>query len=192
MKVGLFFGSFNPIHIGHLILAESVLNEVGFDEVWFVVSPHNPFKEKRTLLSEFDRFYIVEIAISDNPCFRACNVEFNLPKPSYTIDTLNVLKSQYPTHQFSILIGEDNLVSLPKWRGYEEILDQFGVYVYPRLESGKSELEHKNIHRISAPIIEISATQIRDLFSKGLSARYLVPDMVLAYISSKGFYGGYN
>ncbi|MDN5205177.1 nicotinate (nicotinamide) nucleotide adenylyltransferase [Fulvivirgaceae bacterium BMA10] len=189
MKIGLFFGSFNPIHLGHLIIANVMVESTDMKQVWFVVSPQNPFKSSRSLLHEFDRLKMVEAAINDNYNLRACNVEFGMPKPSYTVDTLAYLSDKYPQHDFKLIIGEDNLPSFPKWKNHQVILEQFGVYVYPRPDAGHSKLkEHPNVRFVNAPLLNISATFIRDNVKKGRSIKYLVHEDVETYIQSHNLF----
>ena len=204
MKIGLFFGSFNPIHIGHLILANTIAESAKLDKVWFVVSPQNPFKKKETLLHEFDRYDMVEKAIFDNIRLAACDAEFHLPKPSYTIDTLTYLHEKYPKYEFSILMGSDNLLNLKKWKNYEKVLEYHQIHVYPRpnkntgISAGASVLEennllnelyaHPNVHITNAPLLEISATYLRERIQNEQSIRYLVPEMLAEYIKRKKFY----
>ena len=189
MKIGLFFGSFNPIHIGHLIIGNTMAETADLQEVWFVVSPQNPFKKNQSLLHEFDRYDMVTAAIFNNMKLRAIDIEFNLPKPSYTIDTLAYLSDKYPEHQFVLIIGEDNLVQFKNWKNYERILDQYGLYVYPRPESSDSPLRsHSNVKMIDAPLLEISATYIRSLIKQGKSVKYLVSKEVEEIIVSRKYY----
>lgn len=189
MKVGLFFGSFNPIHVGHLIIANVILEDAKLDELWFVVSPQNPFKASKQLAHEFDRLRMVELAIEDHWKFRASDIEFHMPRPSYTSDTLAWLSDRYPNHHFQVIMGEDNLVNFPQWKNHETILNQYGVIVYPRPGSKKSELlEHPNVRRVESPQFNISATFIRKLFKKNRSPKYLLPNSVIDYIVAKGLY----
>ena len=193
MKVGLFFGSFNPIHIGHLIIANTVRGYTALDQVWFVVSPQNPFKSSKSLLPDVDRLRMVELAIEDNFDLRACNVEFSMPRPSYTIDTLAYLKDRYPQHHFSLILGSDNLRHFHKWKNYEEILKQHGLIIYPRPEAGQDKIReeiknHPAIRMVNAPLLDISATFIRDCIKKDISIKYLVHDKVEEYIYSRKFY----
>jgi nicotinate-nucleotide adenylyltransferase len=193
MRIGLYFGSFNPIHVGHLIVANTVAESVEVEQVWFVVSPQNPFKKKNSLAHEFDRMDMVRLAIADNPKFNATDIEFRLPKPSYTIDTLAYLSEKYPQHQFSIIIGGDNLESLPKWKNYEQILLYYNILVYPRphtnLQSSKNTLlQHEKVKLIDAPMLDISATFIRQCIQQGKSIKYLVPEDVESYIKGKKLY----
>lgn len=190
MKIGLFFGSFNPIHIGHLAIANVMAETAGFDQVWFVISPQNPFKKSQDLAHEFDRLDMVEAAIYESPKLRATNIEFNMPKPSYTVDTLAYLTDKYPENKYSLIIGEDNLKSFTKWKNYEVILDQYGLYVYPRPNTGPSQLkDHPSVKWIKAPLFDISATFIRNLLQHNKSIRYLVPDSVIEVINSRKLYG---
>ena len=189
MKIGLFFGSFNPIHIGHLAIANIMVESADLEQVWFVVSPQSPLKKITGLAHEFDRFDMVEAAIYDNPKLRASNIEFNMPKPSYTVDTLAYLADKYPQHSFSLIIGEDNLKSFPKWKNYSNILDQYGLYVYPRPNTNISELkDHSSVKWIKAPLFDISATFIRNLLRENKSIKYLVPDSVIEMIISRKLY----
>ena len=189
MEVGLFFGSFNPIHMGHMIIANLVKETTAVEEVWFIVSPQNPFKKNNNLLHEFDRLDLVNAAISDDYKFRSSDIEFNMPRPSYIIDTLTLLQEKHPDKKFHLIIGEDNLASFPKWKNHEKILEHFGLIVYPRPNSKPSELSsHENIHVIDAPEVDISATLIRRLIKEEKSIKYLVPDAVAALIKSKGFF----
>lgn len=189
MKIGLFFGSFNPVHIGHLIIGNIMAETTDIDQVWFIVSPHNPFKKRNTLLHEFDRLDMVNAAIFDNYHMKASDVEFHMPKPSYTIDTLVYLSEKHPEHSFKLIIGEDNLKSFPKWKNYDKILDHYGLYVYPRPHAEPSEvIEHKNVKMVDAPMIDISATFIRNCVKKNQSIKYLVPAAVEDIIVSRKFF----
>lgn len=187
MNVGLFFGSFNPIHIGHLIIGDIIRDKTDLDEVWFIVSPQNPMKSSKSLLHEFDRLRMVELAIADNYQFKVLDVEFHMPRPSYTIDTLTYLSDKYPQHEFKMLIGGDNLNHFHKWKNSEQILEFYSIYVYPR--PGKNKLlEHPSIRFIDSPLIDISATFIRDTVKAGGSIRYLVHPDVSDYIRDKKLY----
>lgn len=190
-KIGLFFGSFNPIHVGHLIIANTMLENTDLHEVWFVVSPHNPHKKKSTLLHEFDRMYMVERAIADNYRMRGIDIEFHLPRPSYTIDTLTYMVERWPDKRFVLIIGEDNLAHFHKWKNYEQILANFELYVYPRPDIVGDEIQIKNhpgIRMVEAPLLNISATFIRNLIRNKKSAKYLLPPEVEDLIKSRGFY----
>lgn len=189
MKIGLFFGSFNPIHVGHLAIANVMVENTDFDQVWFVVSPQNPFKKNKELAHEFDRIDMVEAAIYDNAKLRATDIEFNMPKPSYTVDTLAYLADKHPNHEFSLIIGEDNLRSFPKWKNHEAILNEYGLYVYPRPNTSPSKLkDHASVTWVKAPLLDISATFIRHMLQRGKSIRYLVPDSVIRLITSRKLY----
>ncbi|WP_020532406.1 nicotinate (nicotinamide) nucleotide adenylyltransferase [Flexithrix dorotheae] len=189
MKIGLFFGSFNPIHIGHLIIANSVVEYANLDQVWFVVSPQNPFKKSSNLLHEQDRLIMVRQAIADNPKMNVTDIEFGMPKPSYTIDTLTYLTDKYPKHDFKLIIGEDNLKNFPKWKNAEMILQHYGLLVYPRMNAEVSGLEdHPNVQFFDAPQIDISATFIRRMIRENKSVKYLVHEDVEALIKLKKFF----
>ena len=186
MEVGLLFGSFNPIHVGHLIIAQTMLNSAGLKEVWFVVSPHNPLKKSKSLIHEFDRFDLVERAIEENNRFRASDVEFHLPKPNYTATTLAYLLEKHPEHHFRPIIGEDNLRNFPRWKNHETILEDFGLLVYPRPGVTNSPLKgHPNVQYVEAPLLNISATYIRRLIKEAKPIRYLVPDRVVQLIEQR-------
>ena len=191
-KVGLFFGSFNPIHIGHLILANYILENSDMAELWFVVSPQNPFKDKKSLLSDHNRLDMVQLAVKNYPNMRVSNVEFSLPKPSYTIDTLTYLKEKYPDHSFALIMGEDNLKGLPKWKNSDKLIENYQIIVYPRLFEGeKQEKEfskHDHISMINAPIIELSATEIRNMIKNGKNVRPMLPPEVYEYLDGSNFY----
>lgn len=187
MKIGLYFGSFNPIHIGHLIIANTIYDHSDLNEVWFVVSPQNPLKRRKSLVHEHDRLRMVELAIEDNFHFRASDVEFSMPKPSYTIDTLTYLSEQYPQHQFCLFLGSDNLDQLKRWKNYEQILEYYEIFVYPR-PGAKRQFDHPNVKVIEAPLLNISATFIRKSIQEGKSVRYLLPEKVEEYIRAKKLY----
>ena len=189
MKIGLFFGSFNPIHHGHLMIAQAVLNQTDMNQIWFVVSPQNPQKKSKTLLHEFDRLAMVERAIADNFKFKSCDIEFHLSKPSYTIDTLTHLSERHPNDTFSLILGGDNLEQFKSWKNYTQILDYYGLFVYGRGEEPTSDLwQHKQVTRIDAPVLNISATYIRACIQQEKSIKYLVPDQVADQIAMKKFY----
>lgn len=191
-KIGLFFGSFNPIHIGHLILANYFLENSDMDELWFVVSPQNPFKDKKSLLTDHNRLDMVQLAVKNYPKMRASNVEFSLPKPSYTIDTLTYLKEKYPNYSFALIMGEDNLDSLPKWKNAEKLMSDYQIIVYPRTFEGEKKdseyLQHENISMVNAPIIELSATEIRNMIKEGKNVRPMLPTEVFEYLDGSSFY----
>ncbi len=189
MKIGLFFGSFNPIHMGHLIIANLMAETTDLKKVWFVVSPQNPLKPSKGLLHEFDRYDMVRAAIFNNYNLEVSDIEFHLPKPSYTIHTLVHLHEKFPDKEFRIIMGEDNLASFTRWKNYERILQDYGLYVYRRPNVQLSELHsHPNVTFVEAPLLDISATFIRNCIRNKQSVRYLVPDVVEEMIRAKGFY----
>ncbi len=189
MKVGLFFGSFNPIHVGHLIIANHMATHTDLDKVWMVVSPQNPLKPKKTLARDFDRLHLVRLGIGDNPRIEASNVEFNLPKPSYTIDTLAFLTEKYPDKTFALIMGGDNIASLHLWKNYEQLLANFDIYVYQRPGTELGPLAtHPRVKVLEAPLLDISATYIRECIRKGQSVRYLVPEPVFEYLKDNTLY----
>jgi nicotinate-nucleotide adenylyltransferase len=188
-KTGLYFGSFNPIHNGHLIIANQMLVNSDLEEIWFVISPHNPLKEKASLLDDHHRLALVKIAIDDNPKFKACDIEFNMPIPSYTIHTLVTLEEKYQNRSFGLIIGSDNLHSFEKWFNYEQILNNYELYVYPRPNYIGCQLKnHPSVKWINAPLIEISSSYIRECANNHKSIRYLLPDKVIDYIIEMHFY----
>lgn len=188
-KIGLFFGSFNPIHNGHLILAQSALNLTDLDKVWLVVSPQNPFKQKKNLLPEYDRMRMAEASLDDHHDILASNVEFSLPKPSYTIDTLTHLSERYKSYEFSLIMGEDNLQHFHKWKNYEAILKYYRLFVYPRIDTEPSELlSHPQVNKFEAPLLNISATYIRRTIQAGGSVKYMVPEAAYEYIESNALF----
>lgn len=190
MNIGLFFGSFNPIHIGHLIIANTVAEQKDIEQVWFVVSPLNPFKSSKNLLHEFDRIDMVELAIEGNFNLRASDIEFRMARPSYTIDTLTYLSEKHPKYNFKLIIGGDNLKSFHKWKNHKAILDHYGLIVYPRPQSIFPEeiKAHPNVKMINAPLLDISATYIRKQIKEGKSIQYIVPQKVAEYIELKKLY----
>lgn len=191
MKVGLYFGSFNPIHIGHLIIANQLVENSDLDQIWFVVTPHNPFKKKTSLLDNYQRLEMVFLATKDYDKLQPCDIEFNLPQPNYTVNTLIHLKEKHPTHDFSIIMGEDNLKSFHKWKNYEVILEDYQVYVYPRISEGIVETQftnHPKISRVDAPIIELSSTMIRNSIKAQKNVKPLLSPEVWRYIDEMGFY----
>lgn len=188
-KTGLFFGSFNPVHVGHMIIANHIVEHTDLKEVWMVVSPHNPHKERKTLARDHDRLHLVHLAIGQNYRLRASDIEFSLPKPSYTVDTLAYMREKYPAREFSLIMGGDNLLTLPKWKNYQVILDHHDIYVYNRPGYDKGELsDSPNIHYIQAPLLDLSASFIRLLLRDKKSVQYLVPDAVFEYLSGSSMY----
>lgn len=189
MNIGLYFGSFNPIHTGHLIIANHILEETDLDKIWFVVSPQNPLKKSSTLLNEYDRLHLTELAIKNNSNFRASNVEFQLPKPSYTVNTLAYLSEKFPFEHFSVIMGSDSYTNLKRWKNYEQILDNFTIYVYLRPGFPVDSQECPgSVQIIKAPLLDISASYIRTKINQGHSIRYLVPEEVASYIEENGYY----
>jgi nicotinate-nucleotide adenylyltransferase len=188
-KIGLFFGSFNPVHTGHMVIANYMAIHTGLKQVWMVISPHNPLKKKKSLARDHDRLHLVRLAIGENTRLRASDIEFGLPQPSYTIDTLTYLREQYPDKDFVLIMGGDNLASLHKWKNYELLLRDYQIYVYQRPTYELGELEaHENVRIFEAPLMQISSTYIRQSIQKGHSVEYLVPDRVHAYLQLSGMY----
>ena len=191
MKIGLFFGSFNPIHTGHLILAHTLLEQTQLDKIWFVVSPLNPFKDKKSLLHEYDRYELVDLAIKDNDRFAVSDIEFRMPQPNYTIDTVVRLKEQFPTYSFTLMMGEDNLSSFHKWKNHEQLLELVDIVYFQRSNSKlvKHEiLNSEKVKSVETSYLEISSTYIRNLIKEDKSIRYLVPKPVQKLIHEKGYY----
>jgi nicotinate-nucleotide adenylyltransferase len=191
MKTGLYFGSFNPIHVGHLVIAGYMTEFTDIDSVWFVVSPHNPLKEKHTLLADHHRLQMVRIAIEDNNKLKASDIEFGLPVPSYTIHTLAHIAEKYPERTFVLLMGGDNLQSFHKWKNYEFILDNYEIYVYSRPGHSESLPEiasHPNVKVVDAPLMEISSSFIRDAIRNKKDIRYMLPEKVHQYVREMHFY----
>jgi len=188
-NVGLFFGSFNPIHVGHLIVANSMLELTDLDEVWFVVSPQNPFKERKTLLADHHRLQMVRVAIEDNYNMRASDVEMHLPIPSYTVVTLAHLADKYPDKHFSIIMGGDNLENFRRWRNYEYILEHYDLFVYPRPGSVLGDLaDHPHVHIVDVPMMDISSSYIRNMIAQGHSPKYMLTEPVFQYLTEMHFY----
>jgi nicotinate-nucleotide adenylyltransferase len=186
---GLFFGSFNPIHLGHLMIAGYMLEFTGIHEVWFIISPQNPLKDKTTLLPDVNRFYMVNIAVEDEPRFRASNIEFHLPVPSYTIDTMTYLQEQFPEKEFVLIGGSDILATLHKWKNYEQLLNLYHFYIYPRPFTERSSFDnHPNITFTGAPLIEISSSFIRQVIREGRNMHYFLSQKVWKYVDEMGFY----
>ena len=189
MKIGLFFGSFNPVHVGHLVIAGYMANHTDLKQLWFIVSPHNPLKNKDDLIHMYDRLEMAKLATENAGNIRVSDIELNLPRPSFTIDTLIHLKEKYPEHTFSLIMGSDNLQSLKKWKNYEMILRDYHILVYPRPGYEASEFsDHPSVTMTDTPLMEISSTFIRKSFKEGKSIRFFVPDTVLDFIESKNLY----
>ena len=188
-KIGLFFGSFNPIHVGHLIIANYMATQTDLDEVWLVVSPQNPLKKKTSLARDYDRLHLVRLAIEESPNLKASNIEFDLPKPSYTIDTLTYLSEKHPQKDFVLIMGGDNLGTFHKWKNYEQILKLYQIYVYQRPRYDLGELvTHPSVHLFEAPLMQISASYIRKCVREGKSIQFLVTQPVFEYIMSSSLY----
>lgn len=191
MKIGLYFGTFNPIHTGHMIIANHMAENTDMDQIWMVVTPHNPHKKKSSLLDDYHRLQMVFLASESYPKIKPSDIEFKLSQPNYTVNTLAHLQEKYPDHEFALIMGEDNLNSLHKWKNYEVILQNHDIFVYPRIasESISGEfINHPKIHRVGAPIIELSSTFIRDNIKNGKNIRPMLPDAVWEYIDHNLFY----
>ena len=188
MKIGLYFGSFNPVHTGHLIISNYLLNNTDLQQVWLVVSPQNPLKPSASLLNEYHRLHLARIAVEGEKNLKVSNVEFSLPKPSYTIDTLIYLEEKYTEHEFAIIMGRDSLLNIGKWKNYQTLLKNYSIYVYKRPGFSVNKSNAHNLHILDAPLLEISSTQIRKLIKEHKSIRYLVPDVVLEEIETYGYY----
>lgn len=191
MKVGLYFGTFNPIHVGHLIIANHMAEFSELDQIWMVVTPHNPHKTKSTLLDDYKRLEMVFQATENYPKIKPSDIEFKLPQPNYTVNTLAHLQEKHPAHEFSLIMGEDNLNSLHKWKNYDVILQNHDVYIYPRISGETVNAEfvnHPKIHRIDAPVVEISSTFIRESIKSGKNVRALLPDEVWKYVDHNNLY----
>ncbi len=191
MKIGLYFGTFNPIHIGHLIIANHMAEHSDLQQIWMVVTPHNPLKQKNTLLDDRQRLHMVRLATEDFPKIKPSDIEFQLPQPNYTVHTLAHLKDKFPQHEFSLIMGEDNLNSLHKWKNYDYILENYDIYIYPRISSdvdANSQNFGTRIHKIDAPILEISSTFIRESIKNKKNVRPLLPEKVWEEIDYNNFY----
>ena len=195
VKIGLYFGSFNPVHIGHIAIAGYMIEFAGLDQVWFVVSPHNPLKKKETLLADHQRLYMTQLAIGDNERLKASDIEFKLPVPSYTIDTLAYLEEKYPKDEFCLVMGEDNLITLHKWKNVNELIRKYPLYVYPRSDSAEPSsllpdqiVSAATIHHVKAPLMDISGTFIRNGIRNGKDMSYFLSPPVWKYIVEMHFY----
>ncbi len=190
MKIGLYFGSFNPIHHGHLLIASYILQHTELKQVWFVVSPQNPLKPTASLLNEYHRFYLVQLAIEGENNFKVSDIEFKLPKPSFTVDTLTYLQEKYPANEFAVIMGSDSFQNLPKWKNYNWLLQHYPIYVYKRPEHETVPVypNAKEVHVLNAPLLPISSTEIRKDIKAGRSIRYLVPEAVRKEIERNGYY----
>ncbi|MDO5655367.1 MAG: nicotinate (nicotinamide) nucleotide adenylyltransferase [Flavobacteriaceae bacterium] len=190
MKIGLFFGTFNPVHIGHLILANYVQQFTDLQQVWFVVTPRSPFKQNESLADDYQRLQMVQMAIEEYPYLRASNIEFKLPQPNYTTITLANLQEEFPNYEFALIMGEDNLSGLHKWKNSEFLIKEYDIYIYPRLhlDVKKPRVSMERIHKLSAPVIEISSTFIRNAFAEGKNIKPMLPAKVFEYIDGSSLY----
>ena len=188
MKIGLYFGSFNPVHNGHLIIANYIINYTAIKQVWMVVSPQNPLKLSNSLLNEYDRHHLIQSALEGESKIKASTIEFKLPKPSYTIDTLTYLKEKFPQHEFSIIMGSDSLQNLPRWKNYQLIIERYSLYIYERKGFPIKKELRANIQILNAPQLDISSTLLRKMIKDGKTIRYLVPDIVKEEIEKNGYY----
>ena len=188
MKIGLYFGSFNPVHNGHLIIAKHVINNTDLKQVWMVISPQNPLKNSNCLLNKYDRLNMVQSALEGETKIKASTIEFNLPTPSFTIDTLAYLKEKHKQHQFSIIMGSDSFTNIKKWKNYEMIIKNYEIYIYQRTGYPIQNIEETIVNKLEAPLIEISSSAIRKIIKDGKSIRYLVPDVVDQQIKENKYY----
>ena len=188
MHIGLYFGSFNPIHIGHLIVANHIVENTEVDKIWFVVSPHNPLKDAHSLLNEYHRLHLVELAIEDDTRFRASNVEFHLPKPSFTIDTLTYLVEKFPLEKFSVILGSDSFQNIHRWKNFENLVAHYSFIVYKRPGFDIKETHGADITVMDAPLLQISSTYVRQQIKTGKSVRYLLPEPVFRYVEDNRYY----
>ena len=188
MKIGLYFGSFNPIHNGHLIIAQHMLNETDLEKIWFVVSPQNPFKQQKALLNEYDRLHLATLAIEGSTDLKAVDIEFKLPRPSYTIHTLIYLSEKYPQHTFAIIMGSDSYQNINDWKNAEALQKNYSIYVYERPGFPATISKTSTVTLLQAPLLQISATHIRELIQQNKSIRFLVPDIVKEEIERNGYY----
>lgn len=189
MKIGLYFGSFNPVHTGHLIIANYMAYNTDLESVWMVLSPQNPLKTSTGMLNEYDRLHLLRLAVEDETRLRASDIEFSLPRPSYTIDTLTYLRERYPQHHFSVVMGSDSLQNLPRWKNYNALTACYKLYIYPRPGHEISRLPEGQIIKVNAPYLDISSSMIRRLIREEKSVRYLVPEKVFDYIMDNRYYG---
>ena len=190
MKIGLFFGSFNPIHHGHLMVASFIANHTDLQQIWLVVSPQNPHKTQTSLLNEYDRLHLAQLAIEDDAQIKVSDIEFKLPKPSYTIDTLTYLQEKYTQHQFHVIMGSDSFQNLPKWKNFEALVKNYQFIVYRRPGFDITEDYGADMQYLEAPMLELSATLIRNNCKDGITIRYLVPEQVRLEIERNNYFKG--
>lgn len=191
MKIGLYFGTFNPIHVGHVIIANHMIEYSDLDEIWMVVTPHNPHKKKSSLLANHHRLELVYLAVQKYTKIKPSDIEFKLPQPNYTVNTLAHINEKYPQHEFHLIMGEDNLKSFHKWKNYDTILEHHHLYVYPRISEGKGATQfdnHPKIHKIAAPIIQLSASLIREGIKNNKNVAPMIPIESWEYIDEMNFY----
>jgi nicotinate-nucleotide adenylyltransferase len=191
MKIGLYFGTFNPIHIGHLVIANHLAEYSDLNQIWFVVTPQSPFKVKQSMLDNYQRLEMVYRATKDYDKLKPSDIEFNLPQPNYTVNTLAYLQEKHPKYEFSLIMGEDNLKGFHKWKNYDVILENHDIYVYPRVSDGSIETQfitHKKVHLINAPIMELSSTFIRNSIKEGKNVRPMLPEHVWEYLDEMNYY----
>lgn len=189
MNIGLYFGSFNPVHNGHLIIANHIANNTNLQQIWFVISPQNPLKNSKSLLNEQHRKHLIDLCIEGEKKLRTSNVEFKLPKPSYTIDTLTYLSEKFPQYSFSIIMGSDSFSNIKRWKNYELLLKNHDIYIYERPGFHKKDIYPQNIIYLNGPLLDISSTRIREMLKEHKSIRFLVPDIAKEEIENKKYYG---
>lgn len=190
MKIGLFFGTFNPIHVGHMVIANYMVEFTDLEQVWMVVTPQNPFKQKQSMLKDYDRLHLVNLAIGEDSKIKSSNIEFDLPQPNYTVDTLTYLKEKHNEHEFALIMGADNLNSFKRWKNHENILENHELYVYPRVDSndGGELKHHSKVNYVEAPIISISSSFIRKAIKAQKDVRHYMPNEVSNYVDEMNFY----
>ncbi len=190
MRIGLFFGTYNPVHVGHMVIANYMVEFTDLDQIWMVVTPQNPFKQKQSMLKDYDRLHLVQLAIGDDSRLRASDIEFGLPQPNYTVHTLAYLKEKYPENSFALIMGADNLNHFHKWRNHEEIIENFDLYVYPRMESNQGgELRHHyKVNYVEAPVMKVSSSFIRKAIEEGKDVFHYMPKEVASYVREMNLY----
>lgn len=190
MKIGLFFGTYNPVHVGHMVIANYMVEFTDLDQIWLVVTPQNPFKQKESMLKDYDRLHLMHLAIGDDSRLKASDIEFSLPQPNYTVTTLAYIKEKFPEHQFALIMGADNLNNFHKWKNHEVILKDHELYVYPRLESneGGQLRQHYKVNYVEAPVMKISSSFIRRAIGEGKNVNHYMPSATAKYIDEMNFY----